>query len=117
MLLLSTRHTQTTKKKKKTWSQRMEIEDQKWSEKRTDILDCLKSTYSLSHICQICREEQSILKCTECLKDICSACDLIVHENYPFHNRSSFESGHLEPILPTEYFDSKNTLMNTGRNL
>ena len=115
--LLNTRNTsKTVKPKKKTWCQRMEIEDKKWNEKREELINYTKATYSLSKLCQVCREKQPILKCMECSKGYCSFCDLNVHEDLPFHNRSSFESGYFEPLLPTECFNDEGALTNVGKN-
>ena len=79
----------------------MEIQDQKWIDHKEEVLDCKVKSYFLSGSCQICNKAQSIIKCEECFKNLCAACDEDVHSELPLHNRSSFVNGYLEPLAPT----------------
>ena len=112
--LLNTRHTpKIIKQKKKTWCQRMEVEDKKWNERREELINYTKATYSLSKLYQVCREKQPILKCMECSKYYCSFCNLNVHKDLPFYNRSSFESGYLSLFYQLNVLIA---LTNLGKN-
>lgn len=101
LTLFKQRKTPVSKPKRKSWKKRMEVQDQKWKDHKEEILNCKLKTCFLSGSCQICNKA-SMIKCEECFKNLCAACDKDVHLELPLHNRSSFVNGFLEPLAPTQ---------------
>lgn len=91
----------TSRKKPKTWKQRMEKVDLEWEGERETLLGYMKENAQISGLCFQCDKNEALLFCKECNCKLCPSCDIKRHYDLPFHNRKSFVS-YLEPLPPHE---------------
>lgn len=92
--------------KRQKWSERQATLNERWSESRAIICKAVfQSMFSIpeDEKCYSCSEKVAVVRCHECTraKQLCSYCDQIMHERWPFHDRDALVNGHYIPISTT----------------
>lgn len=86
------------------WGTRSAYSSEKWKEARPSLISNMLATeHIIPHICQKCKANEAVFKCSECLPKqyICMECDIAVHSTHVFHNRSSLIAGFHMAVAPT----------------
>lgn len=95
----------TFPKDTKQWDKRMSALNENWDSCRSDIFEVLVSEEATfeNELCCLCFKKQNCkIRCYSCSgKRFCGACDLIVHEHNPFHDRDVFVNGFFKAVPPT----------------
>ena len=90
--------------------------DESWFSKEGVIHKAYVSSYALSspEICDICGVHLSTtVRCTDCMKHLCSQCDTDIHVGNPFHYRNLFIGQLTNRILLSEEFVNSNGSIKT----
>ena len=87
---------------KKTWTQRMEDQEENWQEMRGVILDALIASNAIpdSATCMECNNPATI-RCKDCALHgyfLCHECDMKTHIRELFHRREMWMNGYFEPV-------------------
>ena len=77
-----------------------------WVESRAIICKAmLLSTFAIpeDNMCSRCSQSVAVVRCHQCssAKHLCSDCDQILHDYWPFHDRDAVVNDHYIPILAT----------------
>lgn len=88
--------------------------DESWMAKEGLIHKAYVASLACSHtICDVCGIGLSdTVRCTDCMKHLCSQCDTTIHIANPFHNRKWFR-GELSTriLLPEEFLNFQGNLV------
>ena len=85
--------------KRQKWSERQAALNESWSESRAIICKAmLQSMFAFPEDdkCYRCSEKVAVVRCHQCsrAKQLCSDCDHIMHERWPFRDRDAKVNGH-----------------------
>ena len=97
--------------KRKPWYKRTESIIKEWENLRQGIWKILKSKETLDVFCNVCLEQNAIIKCKDCIhSSLCHICDDIVHSSFPLHDRI-IDGRRLTPL---ESYDNKEEITMKG---
>jgi translation initiation factor 2B subunit (eIF-2B alpha/beta/delta family) len=103
--------------KKKVWKERMENFENVWKEERQNVLNDLISNQNISGKCLVCSQQKAVISCMECVRhNLCSLCDIEMHDDQPLHDRCYYGDGYKRPLGPLECIDEQGNIVTTGRN-
>ena len=89
---------------RKTWSERMEYEEENWKDMRKKILVAMlrSSDVSGNSLCMDCQDSTATLRCIDCgpgpLFRLCYDCDVSRHLDRPFHRREMWINGFYQAV-------------------
>ena len=101
-------------KKGKNWEERMEASNSNWETTRQAIFEAvLGCEAAVDRQCSHCGSGQAFVRCYQCSSTnmLCVDCDLVIHNNLPFHDRSILYKGTYEPVKPTLTVDTEGNLV------
>jgi len=61
-----------------------------WDSCRRPLLEAMLSREGCIGSCSNCFVSSAVIRCTECRKVFCTACDQHIHESLPLHDREAF---------------------------
>lgn len=98
----------------KNWEERMEASNANWETARQAIFEAVLSCEAAADcLCNNCSSRQASVRCYQCNSTnmVCVDCDIIIHKDHPFHDRSVLYKGTYEPLKPTLTVDAEGNLV------
>ena len=96
-----------SKSKENKWSKRVTRATTEWFKAHVNLKKfILSKEIPSSKLCLNCHQNEACIRCYDCIPsfEICSDCDVLLHQFMPFHNRSSFNGEFYESMTPGESF-------------
>lgn len=99
-----------------SWECRMAALNENWDNCRSELFKAVISEEGLhNQVCHVCKTNIITIRCYSCHgKRFCTSCDLIIHEDHPFHDRDAFMNGFFQAVPPTHTVGDNGDLVNTS---